>query len=164
MLADRRTLHLAAVLAATVALVSCGNTDRIKPSAHATPVPVPSFQPTVHPAPTTNAPTADASSGAPSASASATGGGGGGDVVTATSDNKFSPPTLTVKAGATVKWVAQGFHSANSGTPPTVDPSGPIQADIGFQTYSVKFAKPGTYKYFCQPHAGLGMVGEIVVT
>jgi plastocyanin len=164
MLADRRTLRLAAVLAATVALVSCGKSDRTKPSANATPVPVPSFQPTVLPAPTTNAPTGGPSeSGSASASASSTGGATGGPSVKA-AGTAFSPKSLTVKAGTTVTWTSDGNHTANSGTPPTVDAKGPIQAAYGFTTHSVTFDKPGTYKYFCQPHGSLGMVGEIVVT
>jgi plastocyanin len=78
----------------------------------------------------------------------------------------FEPASLTVKAGTTVTWTAAPgtFHSANSGVPPTVDAKGPIQAPVGFSTLVVTFKKPGTYKYFCQPHAPSGMVGEIVVT
>jgi plastocyanin len=167
MLADR-TLRLAAALTAVLALTACGETARTKPTSKATPVNVPTFKPTVNPAPTTPAPSASGSeSGTPSASATASGGsGGGGNAVKAVggATNKFEPATLTVKAGTTVTWTADGYHSANSGTPPTVDAKGPIQAPGGFTTYAVTFKTPGTYKYFCVPHGSLGMTGQIVVT
>jgi plastocyanin len=156
-----RTLRLAAAFTAVLALTACAQASRVKPSAHATPVNVPTFAPTVNPAPTTNAP-APTGSEAPTATASSA--APGGPSVTALPANKFEPASLTVKVGDKVTWTAQGFHSANSGVPPTVDPAGPIQAAPGFTTYSVTFKTKGTYKYFCQPHASLGMVGEIVVT
>jgi plastocyanin len=168
MLADR-TLRLAAALTAVLALTACGKTARTRPTSKATPVQVPSFAATVNPAPTTPPPSATASeSGSPAttASASATGGGGGGNAVHAVggATNRFEPATLTVKAGTTVTWTAEGYHSADSGKPPTPDAKGPIHAPAGFTSYQVTFKTPGTYKYFCVPHASLGMTGEIVVT
>jgi plastocyanin len=161
-----RPARLAVALVASFALSACGGgSDRIVPNAaKATPVDVPSVPATVYPAPTTNAPSAPASSGA--ATASATPSKAAGNTVIATSANKFEPGTLTVKKGTKVTWTAEGFHSANSGdgAKAAVDAKGPIQAPMGFKTYSVTFDKPGTYPYFCQPHATLGMVGEIVVT
>ncbi|MDQ1712747.1 MAG: hypothetical protein QOE45_2197 [Frankiaceae bacterium] len=164
MLADR-TLRLAAAFTTVLALTACSQGTRLKPSSKATPVNVPTFAPTVNPAPTTTAPAAPSESGGtPSASSAAPSGGGNAVTAVGGATNKFEPASLTVKAGSKVTWTAQGYHSADSGTPPTVDKSGPIQAPAGFVTYSVTFAKPGTYKYFCVPHASLGMVGEIVVT
>lgn len=161
-----RSAPLAAALAASFALSACGGgTDRILPnSAKATPVDVPSVPATVYPAPTTNAPSAPASSGGATPSASAT--AKAGNKVHGTIDNKFEPATLTVKKGTKVTFTADGFHSANSGdvTKSQVDPKGPIQAPMGYKTHTVTFTKPGTYPYFCQPHASLGMAGEIVVT
>jgi plastocyanin len=164
MLADR-TLRLAAAFTAVLALTACGETVRTKPTSKATPVNVPTFAPTVNPAPTTPPPASESGSPGTSASPSATGGGGGNAVkAVGGATNKFEPATLTVKAGTTVTWTADGYHSANSGTPPTVDKAGPIQAPGGFTTYAVTFKKAGTYKFFCVPHASLGMTGEIVVT
>lgn len=164
MLRDR-SLRLAAVVAASFALAACSETARITPTSRATPVGVPSVPATVNPAPTTAAPpsgSAPATGGTGSATPSATKGAGGNEVK-ATMANKFEPATLTVKAGTKVTWTAEGFHTANSGEPPTVDTKGPIQAAMGFKTYSVTFKEKGTFKYFCQPHAP-GMAGEIVVT
>ena len=159
-----RTSRLALALTAVLALTACGETARTLPSSKATPVSVPSVPSTVNPAPTKSPTAAPSGSGTPSASASATGQADPNTVV-ATASNTFQPASLTVKKGTKVTWTVEGgVHSANSGTPPTVDKSGPIQADTGFQTLAVTFDKPGTYKYFCQPHGGLGMVGEIVVT
>jgi plastocyanin len=164
-----RTSRAAVAVAALLALVSlgaCGKATRSQPTSKATPRGVPAVSPTVNPSPTA-APTASASgeSAAPSASATSAGPSIPPNTVTTTPDNKFSPATLTVKKGTKVTWKSdQPIHSANSGTPPTVDAAGPVQAPIGFATYSVTFDKPGTYKYFCQPHASLGMTGEIVVT
>jgi plastocyanin len=157
-----RTSRSALALVAVLALAACGETTRTLPTSKATPRPVPSVPATVNPAPSPSATVAPSESGSASPSASAT--GGSGNAVEATAANKFVPAKLTVKKGTTVTWTSNGAHTANSGTPPTVDKAGPIQADYGFTTLSVTFDKPGTYKYFCVPHGGLGMTGEIVVT
>jgi plastocyanin len=162
-----RTSRAAVALVALLALSACGKADRLQPTSKATPRGVPTVAPTVNPSPSA-APTASTSggeSGAPSPTATSAGPSVAPNTVTTTPDNKFFPATLTVKKGTKVTWKSdQPIHSANSGTPPTVDTAGPIQAPIGFATYAVTFIKPGTYKYFCQPHASLGMTGEIVVT
>ncbi len=87
--------------------------------------------------------------------------------VKALSTNKFDPATLTVPAGTKVTWTSEGgFHTVTGGDG-AKDPASPIGnhtlADAS-ATVEVTFDKPGTYKYFCQPHASLGMKGEIVVT
>jgi len=166
MLADR-TVRLAAAVAASLALVACGETTRIKPTAHATPRDVATVPPTVYPAPTTAAAEPSASESA-SASASATSSSapaGPNGVRTDTNTSKFVPGTLKVKVGTKVTWTAdQAVHSVTSGEDGKEDKSGPMHGPIGFTTYSVTFTKAGTYKYFCIPHASLGMVGEIVVS
>jgi plastocyanin len=71
----------------------------------------------------------------------------------------FAPQVLTVKPGATVTWV-----NADD-IPHTV-----AATDQGFKSkvldtdgrFSVTFAKPGTYAYFCSIHPH--MTGKIVVT
>jgi plastocyanin len=166
MLADR-TVRIAAVLATSLALVACGQTTRAKPTAKATPRNVPSVPATVYPAPTTSAPATESASAEPSASggSSSAPAPGGNEVTTDTGAIKFVPATLTVKKGTKVTWTAdQSQHSVTSGEAGKQDKSGPMNSPIGFTTYSVTFTKPGTYKYFCIPHASLGMVGEIVVT
>jgi plastocyanin len=164
MLADR-TLRLAVAATAVLALTACGQTVRTTPTSKATPVNVPTFAPTVNPAPTTPPPASASGSTGPSGSASPSASGGGNTVhAVGGATNKFEPATLTVKAGTTVTWTADGYHSADSGTPPTVDAKGPIHAPGGFTEHKVTFKTAGTYKYFCVPHASLNMVGEIVVT
>jgi plastocyanin len=75
-------------------------------------------------------------------------------------EHYYSPSTLTVPVGTTVMWWMLGtqehdvwaydgsFHS------PTMGPG---------STYTHTFTKAGTFKYFCVPHYGDGMEGEIVV-
>jgi plastocyanin len=161
-----RTARPFAVLAAALALVACGQNARQKPTAKATPRPVPTVAATVNPAPSPSATATESESAAPSATAAPSSAAAKPNSVQATVANRFVPAQLTVKKGTTVTWTADPgtFHSAQSGTPPTIDQSGPIHHAIGFTTFTVKFDKPGTYKYFCEPHASLGMVGEIVVT
>lgn len=165
MLADRWT-RLAVVLALPLALVACGAKERITPSDKATPRAVPSIPATVFPAPTTLAPTTEAPTAGPTTAAPSKP-AGDPNGVKATVANKFEPGTLTVKVGTKVTWTADSgtFHSVDSGDPATgADAAGPLKAPIGFSTYSYTFTKAGTYKYFCQPHASLGMVGEVVVS
>jgi plastocyanin len=74
----------------------------------------------------------------------------------------FSPPTLSVPAGATVVWVNGNLiHTV------TADDG---SFDSGFlyngETFSVDFPTPGIYAYYCVPHGtpgGIGMAGTIVV-
>ncbi len=161
----------AVVLAALVALpllAGCGDTTRDKANPDtAKPLPVASINPTVFPAPgaepsggASASPSGGSAPSAPSAPA------GGGDEVRALNTNVFDPAELTVKVGATVTWSNEGsFHTVTGGDG-AEDPASPIGnqtlADAS-ATHKVTFDKPGTYQYFCQPHASLGMKGTIVV-
>jgi len=72
----------------------------------------------------------------------------------------YSPALVKVKVGTTVVWwnvgtqvhdvnaVDNSFHSNN------MDPG---------DRFTYAFFKPGVYKYFCIPHAGDGMTGEVDV-
>lgn len=166
MLADRPLRLAATALAAAFALSACSETTRITPNTeHATAVAVATVPATVYPAPTTPPPPAPTGSGSAKPSPTATKAAGGGNTVLATGANTFDPQTLKVKKGAKVTWTAEGFHTVTSGTPESgPDPKGPMKGEGGFTTYSVTFKTAGTYKYFCEPHATLGMVGEIVVS
>lgn len=159
MLASKR---LAVALALPLVLTACAEKERVVPTDRATPRAVASVPATVFPkpsslAPTTEAPTAGASTAAPTGAPPA-----GGNEVTAAAANKFEPAMLNVKVGTTVKWTAQGYHTVDSGEPPT-PAGGPLKAPGGFVTYEYTFDKAGTYKYFCVPHASLGMTGTVVV-
>ena len=70
----------------------------------------------------------------------------------------FSPKTLTVKKGTTVKW------SWNTGGVPHNVVGKGFKSKLGAKvTFSKKFTKPGTYRYVCSIHKSQGMRGTIKV-
>ena len=78
----------------------------------------------------------------------------------------FSPASLTIDAGDTVRWRnPTGFHNIN-GTTATY-PSNPVSFDNGAVasgwTYTFVFTTAGTYTYQCDQHALSGMVATIIV-
>jgi len=83
----------------------------------------------------------------------------------------FVPDTVTVKQGEAVEFKNNvGFpHNIvfdEDDAPEGVDVSKLSREDYlnaAGETYSVKFDKPGTYGYYCEPHQGAGMKGKIVV-
>ena len=80
---------------------------------------------------------------------------------TVTIDNfAFSPRTIAVPAGATVKWINHDDspHTATSGDLPRAFASRPLDTDDSF---TFRFEKPGRYAYFCAVHPR--MTGEVVV-
>jgi plastocyanin len=87
--------------------------------------------------------------------------------VAANASFKFDPATLTVAVGGKVTFTntGGGFHTVTGGegSPDAASPIGDHDLPATGATISVTFAKAGTYAYFCKPHAGLGMKGEIVV-
>ena len=88
------------------------------------------------------------------------------DVAVGGGANIFSPAELTINVGDTVTWTNEGgFHNVvsdvldaeknplfSSGAPSTDN-----------WTYTFTFNTPGTYRYVCQPHETIGMVGTITV-
>ena len=87
----------------------------------------------------------------------------------------FSPATVNVKVGDTVKWTNPGIithtvtfdpaaavDKANVALPEGVAPfdSGNMEQDA---TFSHTFTAKGTYKYVCKLHEAMGMVGTVVV-
>ncbi|NIR59592.1 MAG: hypothetical protein GWO02_08745 [Gammaproteobacteria bacterium] len=87
----------------------------------------------------------------------------------------FQPQRTVVEPGQTVQWknssllvhtvtavphlAARAEHVA---VPDGGEPfnSGNMEPD---DTFRHTFEVPGTYRYFCIPHEGAGMVGEVVV-
>jgi plastocyanin len=62
---------------------------------------------------------------------------------------RFSPPTLTIPVGTTVTWTNDDEE------PHTVTSSTGLFASPGLdnaETFSHRFAAPGTYTYFCALH------------
>ena len=85
----------------------------------------------------------------------------------------FSPNTVTISVGDTVRWTwGSSHHSVTSGTPCTVDGqfcspndtncSAGTLSNIGF-VYEHTFTVAGTFSYFCHLHCSLGMTGTVNV-
>ncbi len=86
----------------------------------------------------------------------------------------FSPKSLTIKTGDTVKWIwMTSGHTVTSGTSTTAN--GIFRSgDPGAQgdSFKVKFTRSflranpvakNRYAYFCEPHGAYGMAGSIKV-
>lgn len=96
-------------------------------------------------------------------------------VVAMTNQLTYTPKKVTVKVGDTVEWRNSSLlvHTV------TADPEvAAMQKDVALPkgaepfdsgnidpegTFRHTFEVPGTYRYFCIPHEGAGMVGEVVV-
>ena len=100
--------------------------------------------------------------------------------------NRFIPGSIVVKVGDSVTFdmarnTAPVPHTVTFGLPPA-NPFAPTGDPTNFQggnlssgvllppgfgppptTFTVKFTKAGTYSYVCLLHAGMGMVGQVVV-
>lgn len=163
MLPRRAALPVAALL--LLPLAACGSPTRATANPdtakrHPDPTIVPTVFPSKTPSPTpaasgTTAPTGGATTAPPADPGK----------IDATAANQFAPAKTTVKVGTEVTWTNKGgFHTVTGGEPNKPDTSlvnGQLSTEGA--TYSVTFAKAGTYKYFCQPHAAVNMVGEVVV-
>ena len=101
------------------------------------------------------------------------GSGGGGGVtnppgvieVHATAGNRFSPSTLTISRGQTVRWVAD-VSAGHTVTPDNAaQPGGFTGASIGSagNTFEFTFNTAGDFNYHCIPHQSLGMTGVVHV-
>ncbi|MCB9283170.1 MAG: T9SS type A sorting domain-containing protein [Lewinellaceae bacterium] len=82
------------------------------------------------------------------------------------SNTKFEPASLSIQVGDTVRWTnEQGTHNVN-GTTATF-PSNPesFGNSVGAGwVYTHVFTIAGDYDYQCDPHAALGMTGNISVS
>lgn len=89
---------------------------------------------------------------------------------------KFEPSSITVKPGDTVQWVMNKVPPHNVVFDDTKIPSGNKSLAKGFSHEKLAFSpgesftttfpadiEPGTYSYYCQPHRGAGMTGQVVV-
>lgn len=90
-------------------------------------------------------------------------------------NNVFTPPNVTVKAGQTVEWqFNQGVHDVTSGAtdpgdatnPPKCTPDGKFASGEpqGSGTYRFKFTTAGTFPYYCSPHCANKQFGTVTVT
>lgn len=88
-------------------------------------------------------------------------------VVTVTNSGfTFSPATITVTAGDTVRFSLGSSHNAVEVSKDEFDSNGD-RSNGGFSTGfgggTVVMRSPGTFYYVCTPHASFGMKGQIVV-
>ncbi|QKY20337.1 plasmid stabilization protein [Halolamina sp. CBA1230] len=82
--------------------------------------------------------------------------------------NVFSPGTnepLRVEVGTRVRWA---WRSANHNVavrdqPADANWEGEPEIHHSGHTYEFTFEVPGEYHYVCEPHEGMGMVGDVVV-
>jgi plastocyanin len=72
--------------------------------------------------------------------------------------HKFSLPTVTIPAGATVMWVNRDEDVHTVVSTAQVFRSADLDTD---EAYSYKFTKPGVYQYFCTLHPL--MTGTVIV-
>ena len=87
---------------------------------------------------------------------------GGAVLQVAIVDYAFSPSSLTVKVGTTIRWVNMDFveHTVSFGTHD--NPTGvesPLLGHMG--SFGYTFTEPGTYEYHCDPHPY--MTGSVIV-
>ncbi|HET8948296.1 MAG TPA: plastocyanin/azurin family copper-binding protein [Candidatus Polarisedimenticolia bacterium] len=80
---------------------------------------------------------------------------------------QFMPPRLVVEQADFVRWNwTGGSHTTTSGSACGA-PSGLWASNLNSLTTTFTRAfidAPATYPYFCSPHCGLGMTGQVVVT
>lgn len=77
---------------------------------------------------------------------------------------RFDPPAVAVAPGTTVifEWTGEGGeHEVADPDGDWGNPEGLI--DEAGHTYERTFEEPGTHRYECWPHAGLGMKGAVFV-
>jgi len=83
----------------------------------------------------------------------------------------FEPSTVTIKAGEAVSWVNNAGYPHNIVFDEDAIPSGENADALSHDDYlnapgetvTTKFATPGEYSYYCEPHQGAGMQGKVIV-
>ncbi len=90
--------------------------------------------------------------------------GGDGDVtvITLTNGLTFSPSTVTISPGTTVRWV-NGTSLSHTVTPAGHSEWSRWATSSQNQTFEHTFGSAGTFAYFCEPHQAAGMSGVITV-
>lgn len=76
-----------------------------------------------------------------------------------TGPSSYSPRSISIAPGATVRFAPTNPHDVKSGTP--ADPLPWFQVD-GNDPRCLRFDDPGAFVYFCQAHPT--MTGEVIVT
>ena len=79
---------------------------------------------------------------------------------------RFVPATIVVEQGDHVRWNrTSGSHTTTSGVPCTADLLWNSSLNNTTTTFTRQFLEtPGVLRFFCSPHCGLGMTGQVTVT
>lgn len=89
-----------------------------------------------------------------------------GEVKTVTVDStnlRFSPDTITLQEGDTVRFFWEGQWLAHNAVEENgLFDSGDPQRNVEYN-YTFQLGENGTYEYVCEPHEEAGMVGTIIV-
>ena len=75
----------------------------------------------------------------------------------------FEPSSVTIKAGDTVKFVNNKMAPHNAVFEGHDEYS---HADLAFspgESWEETFTEAGTFDFYCEPHRGAGMVGQVIV-
>jgi plastocyanin len=77
----------------------------------------------------------------------------------------FSPASLTIHVGDTVRWTSSGSHTVTSGTGAADLSAGSLfdQTLNSGGSFTRVFETAGVYQYFCRPHEAAGMKGTVTV-
>lgn len=76
---------------------------------------------------------------------------------------QFEPSTLNIKVGDTVQWFNNKMYPHNvEFFESSIESHTQMVFSPGF-AYETTFTQPGVYSYYCQPHRGAGMTGEVIV-
>lgn len=78
--------------------------------------------------------------------------------------HRFEPPAITVATDTTVvfEWTGDGGgHNVEHENDDWKNPAGVV--DSADHSYERSFSEPGTQRYRCWPHAGIGMKGAVFV-
>jgi len=98
-----------------------------------------------------------------------------GAIVAITDSFRFDPDTVTIHAGETVEWVNRShFRHTVTDDPKMAGQAEDAALPAGAEAFSSQeippagsyrrtLSVPGTYRYFCMPHEGIGMLGKIIV-
>jgi plastocyanin len=78
---------------------------------------------------------------------------------------QFMPDRLEIEAGTTVRWenLDATTHTATAGTRRRPRPETFDGSMAQGKSFSHRFARRGTYRYFCTLHSGPGMTSTVVV-
>jgi plastocyanin len=93
---------------------------------------------------------------------------GASHVITVQDNVQFTPNVLNINQGDAVTWSHVGntfSHTTTNGTG-ALDPNAGLLWDAPLTpgtSFTYQFNDAGTFDFFCRPHEGVGMTGQIIV-